>query len=234
MHPHPRPWTHQVALFRTADGTRVYAANGTAGLAVRDEDGRWEQLGFPYDPAPPEPFDSTGGRRLDFPYPWPLMLGLAVVFVVVLGAGPRPGWRGSSGIALLAGSAVALILATAAVNAATDWRAGVVMGFFSGVTMSVLVPVAVGLLVGGALASGRGVALAPAVIAGGAVTMSLALVDEPVVAILLAVGALAGGIVLARRLVSTSPPPDDELPPLGPIRSRELSPLGRPPGEDRV
>lgn len=218
--PHPRPWTHQVALFRTADGTRVYAANGTAGLAVRDEDGRWELLGFPYDPAPPEPFDSTGDRRLVFPYPWPLVLGLAVVFVVVLGAGRRPGWRGSSGIALLAGSAVALIPATAAVIAATDWRAGVVMGFFSGVTMSVLVPVAVGLLVGGALASGRGVALAP--------------VDEPVVAILLAIGALAGGIVLARRLVSTSPPPDDEPPLLGPIRSRELSPLGRPPGEDRV
>jgi len=90
------------------------------------------------------------------------------------------------------------------------------------VALVVLLPVALGLLAFGARAAGRDAAVAPAAVAGFAVALCLGLVEQPVMAILLSVGALSGGVVLARRLVSTSPPPDDDgrgpLPPLPALR----------------
>ncbi|GAA3814009.1 hypothetical protein CSO01_10120 [Cellulomonas soli] len=78
----PHLQTVAVAVQPTATGYRVYAAGDEDGLAVRDETGAWERIGFTYyggTPAVPLP-------QVSIPREYPVPPGVFVGLLAVLGA----------------------------------------------------------------------------------------------------------------------------------------------------
>lgn len=74
-------------------GYRVYAADGSDGLAVRDESGAWHRLGPVYRPDPPPPVPLPGETLwLSYPVPQGVMVALlaALAMVPLLRWPPRP------------------------------------------------------------------------------------------------------------------------------------------------
>ncbi|GIG20996.1 hypothetical protein Cch01nite_17200 [Cellulomonas chitinilytica] len=223
--------THRVAVLPTADGYRVYAANGGDGLAVRHEDGTWERLGYPFlrdvnlVPLPSEP------TRMTYPLPPGMLVGSVAAVVVVLAAGRRPdrylgAGRVVAGLLLLVASGALLvgILALdrgwAMVAGQEGWGGlglGVVLegaswGYLTAVPLAWLLAGAFGLIGGAAATLHRGAAFLPACAAGFTVWLATLLPGGPWVALPLAVAATLGGAALARVLVQRSGLPDEPLP----------------------
>ncbi|WP_448629864.1 hypothetical protein [Cellulomonas soli] len=218
-----RLWTSAVAVLPTDDGFRVYAADNDDGLAVRDEQGHWERIGFTYKDggaaAVPLPGDTT---VVAHPVPpgvvGGLLAALAVIALSSPGAAPTP-WspveRAGRRAALVAGLAA---LVAAGSNAA--W--GVVRGQPIGVDLIFvgwMVPYVVvgGLCLLSAVSTIRAGALLRRASAGWAAIvtgLSVALVLEAVtptsLAVVAAVVVLVAGVGVARRAVRRSSPPSAE------------------------
>jgi hypothetical protein len=228
-----------VAVMPSPDGFRVYAADGGDGLAVRDEQGAWQRLGFTYQtngpPVIPLPTEPT---PMAYPIPWSVMVGvLAALATLALSGrrsrlGPPPG-RVLGGRITALGAAIALGLAALANKA---W--GVVDGqqLGSDIILGPLMPVAIV----GALTL---LAAGPTVVASGLLRRRLAalLIDVTGVGVALVVElvaplrlaevvaiAILGAGIAAARLAPHDPYADDGGLPMIPS-SFEVAPV-----DDRI
>jgi hypothetical protein len=210
--------TMGVAIMPSPDGFRVYAANGGDGLAVRDESGTWQRLGFSYrtdgQPVVPLPGEPT---RMAYPLPWSVILGVAAALATLALSARRSGHRRRSD-PVLGGRIVALCAAVASGLAALANNAwGAIDGqqfasdVFLGSLLSVVVVGALTLLAAvlviasaDLLRGGRAAWLI--VVTGVDVALVVELVPRLALAAVVAVAVLGAGVA-AQRLMPAAPQP---------------------------
>lgn len=210
--------TAGVAIWPTAEGFQVWAANGGDGLAVRHEDGTWERLGFVYhaDPAPVVPLP---GEPTTISYPvfrgLPYGVIAAAVVCLLASAGTRRRVdvaRSESGTTLNF-----LGVVFAALAAAANGHEGAVAGQHAGsgvlfgealvpFGVMILVLVGLGLVLAGAARLGRRSLVGPLLFTVVGVTLAGEL-PPPLLAIAVCVAVVAAAVMVARRPAAGEPQP---------------------------
>ena len=202
--------TAGVAVLPTAEGFRVYAANRGDGLAVRDEDGSWQRLGFAYLPDAPPVVPLPGEpTTMSYPVPPGLLGGVAAVLLALALSAPHPYVGRGPGL-ISGGALIAWGVAAVGVAALLNYGWRVVEGQTIGVPLIFIGGVVPGAVVGTLVA----LAVVPAVIAarrrgshalllfaatGVGVTLALAFLTPAALAGVVAAAVLAAGVVAVRR-----------------------------------
>jgi len=206
--------TEGVAVLTTLDGFRVYAANDGDGLAVRDEAGTWQRIGFGYRgetsvvPLPGEP------TVIDHPAPSALFVGLLAALVTLALGRPRSGRSGGRTVGgrICAVAAALTLWAGAAVNDAAGVVAGqpfgadFILGEIGPVGLVIVLALAAMVLLGVAAGLLRGPRAWLVGFAGVGVALVVQLVSPWPLAALGAVAVVVGAVVVSRARAAAAVP----------------------------
>ncbi|RHA38159.1 hypothetical protein D1825_14745 [Cellulomonas rhizosphaerae] len=206
--------TEGVAVLTTPDGFRVYAANDGDGLAVRDEAGTWQRIGFGYRgetsvvPLPGEP------TVIDHPAPAALFVGLLAALVTLALGRPRTERSGGRTVGgrICAVAAALTLWAGAAVNDAAGVVAGqpfgadFILGAIGPFGLVIVLALATMVLLGVAAGLLRGTRGWLVAFAGVGVTLVVQLVSPWPLAALGAVAVVVGAVVVSRARTAAAVP----------------------------